>query len=118
MTYDFNGLLSPAFYKAIEDEKPSEIPNISIPVDIFKVDVESFLTECEKLANAKPQKRSVEKSSAEVIESMRPTRKPLAKVDSNTVSARVDSRGRKSFVELTQPPAISRNTKYTKINLF
>ena len=117
-TYDFNGLLSPAFSKAIHGDDTEEIPNFSIPIDIFRVDVEAFLEECEKLSKAKPQKpQKMEKANAEILESIRATRKPLGQLNSNAVDARLNGRAKKTFVELNQPPIINRNFKMLRPNM-
>ena len=107
--FDFNGLLSPAFSKAIHGEDTQEIPNFSFPIDIFKVDVENFLEECEKLSKTKPQKDARKQAAANVLESVRTTRKPLSQINSNAAESRFTGKTKKTFVELNQPPAINRN---------
>ena len=107
--FDFNGLLSPAFSKAIHGEDTQEIPNFSFPIDIFKVDVESFLDECEKLSKTKTTKDENKQTVSNVLDTVRTTRKPLSQLNSNNVESRFAGKAKKSFVELNQPPAINRN---------
>ena len=116
-SYDFNTLLSPAFSKAMKDDQVQELPNLSIPIDIFKIDVNKFLDECDKIAAEKTQPRKIEKANVAVLQTIKATtRKPLSSLNSNAIEARTKARGKKSFVELSQPPAISRGL-YKK-NLF
>ena len=115
--YDFNGLLSPAFSKAIGGEDTHEIPNFSIPIDIFRVDVDAFLEECDKLAKIKPQRQNIQKANADILESIRATRKPLGQINSNAVESRLNGK-KKALVELNQPPVVNRNLRVLRTNMF